>query len=175
MLLLASTPAVACAEPGSGGAAPQSSSTKPVTLADLMSAPVPGLCQHNPGTLVNGKLPGQDPHTGHVDIARNSLTNDSPWVAFGDLNGDGVDDGVMVTACSAGGVAWPATVQLYTAGPTHLGGIDLSDITHGGRETVTGLSISDGVAHVSWLTQGPGDGMCCGTINMTGDLRATGS
>jgi hypothetical protein len=65
-------------------------------------------------------------------------------------------------------------VQLYTAGPTRLGGVDLSDLTHG-REVVTGLSIADGIAHVSWLTQGPGDGECCGTVHMTGDLRWDGT
>jgi hypothetical protein len=95
-------------------------------------------------------------------------------VAFDDLTGDGVDDGAMVTACTAGGVGWPATVQLYSAGPTRLGGIDLGDVTHGGRESVTDLSISNGVVHVSWITQGPGEPARCGTVKMAGDLRVNG-
>jgi hypothetical protein len=117
-----------------------------VKLDDLLSAPVPELCKHEPGNLVNGEL-----------------------------TGDGVVDGALVTACSAGGVPWPATVQLYSSGPTRLGGVDLSDLTHGGRETVTGLSIADGVVHVSWRTQGPNDAECCGTVLMAGDLRWDGS
>ena len=145
-----------------------------VKLADLLSAPVPELCKHEPGNLVNGQLPNQDPHRGEVRVARNGYPDGDYWIAFGDLTGDGVDDGALVTECSAGGVPWPATVQLYTAGPTRLGGVDLSDLTHG-REVVTGLSIADGIAHVSWLTQGPGDGECCGTVHMTGDLRWDGS
>ena len=175
-LVLAIQPAVSCgARSSSGGAASKlQSSTKPVTLADLMSAPVPGLCRHDAGELVNGKLPLQDPRYGYVAIARQPATDGRPQVAFGDLTGDGVDDGAMVTSCSAGGVGWPATVQLYSAGPTRLGGIDLGDVTHGGRETVTDLSISDGVVHVSWITQGPGEPECCGTVEMVGDLRATG-
>jgi Bacterial regulatory helix-turn-helix protein, lysR family len=146
-LVLAIQPVVSCdARCSSGGAASQQqSSTKPVTLEDLMSAPVPGLCRHDAGELVNGKLPLQDPHYGYVAIAHKSAPDDSPQVAFGDLTGDGVDDGAMVTRCSAGGVGWPATVQLYSAGPTRLGGIDLGNVTHGGRESVTDLSISDGV------------------------------
>jgi hypothetical protein len=145
-----------------------------VKLDDLLSAPVPELCKHQPGNLVNGQLPNQNPQFGHVNIAKHSEPSNGYWVAFGDLNGDGVDDGALVTACSAGGVPWPATVQLYTAGPTRLGGVDLSDLTHG-REVVTGLSIADGVVHVSWITQGPGEPECCGTVQMTGDLRWDGS
>ena len=174
-VVLATLPAVSCSSSGSGAAAQQQSSTKPVTLEDLMSAPVPELCRHDAGDLVNGQLPLQDPHNGYVAIAHKSVTDGSPQVAFGDLTGDGVDDGAMVTACSAGGVGWPATVQLYSAGPTRLGGIDLGDVTHGGRETVTGLSISDGVVHVSWTTQGPGEPACCGTVKMLGELRVKGT
>jgi hypothetical protein len=128
-----------------------------VKLDDLLSAPVPELCKHEPGNLVNGELPGQDPRFGHVSVAKHQAPSDGYWVTFGDLTGDGVVDGALVTACSAGGVPWPATVQLYSSGPTRLGGVDLSDLTHGGRETVTGLSIADGVVHVSWRTQGPND------------------
>jgi hypothetical protein len=136
-----------CASP-SGSTAQQHGSSTPVVAAvklnDLLSAPVPKLCEHEPGNLVNGLLPMQDPHRGHVDVAKKQAASDGYWVTFGDLTADGVDDGALVTACSAGGVPWPATVQLYSAGPTRLGGVDLSDLTHG-REVVTGLSIADGV------------------------------
>jgi hypothetical protein len=143
-------------------------------MEGLMSAPVPELCRHQAGNLVNGRLPQQDPSQGYVMITHQPGT-DSPMVAFGDLNGDGVNDGAMVTACTAGGVGWPATIQLYTAGPTRLGGVDLSNVTHGGRESVTDISISDAAVHVSWLTQGPGEPACCGTVKMAGDMRVKGS
>jgi hypothetical protein len=165
-----------CASP-SGSTAAQHGSTPAaaaVKLNDLLSAPVPKLCEHEPGNLVNGLLPMQDPHRGHVDVAKKQAGSDGYWIAFGDLTGDGVDDGALVTACSAGGVPWPATVQLYSAGPTRLGGVELSDLTHG-REVVTGLSIADGVVHVSWTTQGPNEPECCGTVHMAGDLRWDGS
>lgn len=166
------------AQHNSASAAPTTTSAAPgvaaVKLNDLLSAPVPKLCEHEPGSLVNGHLPTPDPYRGHVDVAKNQSASDGYWVAFGDLTGDGVDDGALVTACSAGGVPWPATVQLYSAGPTRLGGVDLSDLTHG-REVVTGLSIADGVVHVSWTTQGLGEPECCGTVHMTGDLRWDGA
>ena len=145
---------------------------KAVTLEDLLAAPVPELCEHEPGNLANGVLPLQDPRTGGVSISQRS-DSDELMVAFGDLTGDGVDEGVLVTACTAGGVAWPATVQVYTGGPTRLGGVDLSDVTHG-REYAQDLSVSNGVVHVSWITQGPDEPSCCGTVRMVGELRVTG-
>jgi hypothetical protein len=147
-----------------------------VTLNDLLSAPVPSLCKHAPGTLVNGKLPVQDPSTGQVTVAQrhSANTSDDYFVAFGDLNGDGTNDGALVTVCSAGGVPWPETVQLYTAGPTWLGGVDLGELTHG-REVVKDLTISNGAAHVTWMTNGPNDAMCCPTVQMKGDLRWNGT
>ncbi|MGW4097317.1 hypothetical protein [Mycobacterium sp. NPDC004974] len=146
-----------------------------VTLADLLSAPVPALCRHDAGTLVNGQLPPQDSHPGSVRIAqRNDEPDLSYKVAFGNLTGGANTDAAMVTDCSAGGVPWPETVQLYTAGPTLLGGVNLGDITHS-REVVTDLSISDGVAHVNWLANGPDDGECCPTIKMAADVRWDGS
>lgn len=165
-----------CSSPtGSTAAQHNSTPVAAVTLADLLSAPVPALCKHEPGNLVNGQLPNQDPRFGHVSVAKQPAPSNDYWVAFGDLTGDGVDDGALVSACSAGGVPWPATVQLYSGGPTRLGGVDLGELTHGGREGVTGLSIVDGVAHVSWITQGPGEPECCGTVHMTGDLRWDGA
>lgn len=164
-----SEPAIGRADPSppaAGGA---------VTLQELLSAPVPALCQHDPGNLVNGKLPQQDSHPGQVMIAkRNNQPDNSYKVAFGDLTGDGNIDAAMVTDCNAGGVPWPETVQLYTAGPTRLGGVNLGDITHS-REVVTGMSIADGVTHITWLANGPDDPECCPTILMAADLRWDGS
>lgn len=154
--------------------------SRAVTFDDLQRAPVPALCVHDPGQLRNGQLPPQEGHRGNVGIALNYNTG-AYKVAFGDLMG-GAGDAAMVTHCNAGGVPWPETVQLYTAGPQlrtagprRLGGIDLSDLTHGGSEIVTDLSISDGVAHVTWMANGPNDGACCPTVKMMADLRWDGS
>jgi len=132
-----------------------------VTFEYLQRAPVPALCEHDPGNLRNGELPPQEGHPGDVGIA---------------------GDAAMVIHCNAGGVGWPESVQLYTAGPqlstagpTRLGGIDLGDLTHGGSEIVTALSISDGVAHVTWMANGPNDGACCPTVKMMADMRWDGS
>jgi hypothetical protein len=154
--------------------------SRAVTFEYLQRAPVPALCEHDPGNLRNGQLPPQEGHPGNVEIALNYNTA-AYKVAFGDLTGGG-GDAAMVMHCNAGGVGWPETVQLYTAGPqldiagpTRLGGIDLGDLTHGGSEIVTALSISDGAAHVTWMANGPNDGACCPTVKMMADLRWDGS
>ena len=151
-----------------------------VTFEYLQRAPVPALCEHDPGQLSGGQLPPQEGHPGSVGIALNYDTG-AYKVAFGDLTGGG-GDAAMVIHCNAGGVGWPESVQLYTPGPQFrtvgprlLGGIDLGDLTHGGREIVTELSISDRVAHVTWLANGPNDGACCPTVKMMADLRWDGS
>jgi hypothetical protein len=150
-----------------------------VTFDDLLRAPVPALCEHDPGNLVGGNLPPQEGHRGNVGIALNYDTG-AYKVAFGDLTG-GAGDAAMAIHCNAGGVGWGEIVQLYTAGPQletagprRLGGINLSDLTHS-REVVTKLSISDGVVHVTWMANGPNDGACCGTVKMMADLRWDGA
>jgi hypothetical protein len=150
-----------------------------VTFEYLQRAPVPALCEHDPGQLRNGQLPPQEGHPGNVGIALNYNTG-AYKVAFGDLTG-GAGDAAMATECNAGGVSWGETVQLYTAGPrlsidgpTRLGGIELGQLTHS-LAFVTDLSISDRVAHVTWMATGPNDGDCCPTMRMMADLRWDGS
>jgi hypothetical protein len=186
-LLATATVAAACAH--TTAHTTETSKTIPATVATpgrgavtfeyLRRAPVPALCEHDSGQLRNGQLPPQEGHPGNVEIALNYNTA-AYKVAFGDLTGGG-GDAAMVVHCNAGGVGWPETVQLYTAGPQlatagprRLGGIDLSDLTHS-REIVTDLSISDRVAHVTWMANGPNDGECCPTVKMMADLRWDGS
>jgi hypothetical protein len=165
-------------------AAPTTSSPPPgrgaVTFEYLQRAPVPALCEHDPGQLISGELPPQVEHRGNVGIALNYDTG-AYRVAFGDLTGGG-GDAAMAVHCNAGGVGWPESVQLYTPGPRldtdgprRLGGVDLGDLTHGGREIVTDLSISADVAHVTWVTTGPNEAQCCGTVKMMAELRWDGS
>ena len=151
--------------------------SRAVTFEDLQRAPVPALCQHDPGNLVNGHLPPHEGHPGDVGIALNYDTG-AYKVAFGNLTGGDNTDAAMVTDCNTVNVPWPETVQLYTAGPVRpvrLGGVDLSDLTHGATELVEDLAISDGVAHVTWLASGPNDADCCPSIKMAADLRWDGS
>src|SRR5258708_10517935 len=135
--------AVSTADPAMPAPAPGDRSGA-ATFDDLLRAPVPTLCQHDPGNLAGGHLPPQDGHPGDVGIALNYTTG-AYKVAFGGLTGSGTGDAAMAIDCGAGGVPWPETVQLYTAGstrdaagPTRLGGVDLGDVNQG--KSVTDLS-----------------------------------
>ncbi|OZC59779.1 hypothetical protein CH267_06740 [Rhodococcus sp. 06-621-2] len=144
--------------------------------SQLLTVPVPELCGHEPGRLVNGTMPLINPIDGYVSIAPSNIdrTSDELLTAVGDLTGDGVADGAIVTECTAGGVGWPATVQLYTEGPTLLGGVDLGDIT-GGREYVRSFRITDGVVRVQWMTNSETDFACCPSVPVQADLRWDGT
>src|SRR5690349_3236789 len=96
------TPAIATATPATPVPTPGS---RAVTFEYLQRAPVPALCEHDPGELRSGQLPPQEGHPGNVGIALNYDTA-AYKVAFGDLTGGG-GDAAMVIHCNAGGVGWP--------------------------------------------------------------------
>lgn len=185
ILLLASTLGSGCAD----DTREEGPTIPSVTIDDLLSAPVPSLCEHEPGNLVNGRLPLLSPKQGSVEVAK-VPEGDDFFVTYGDLTSDGGGDGAFVTSCVAGSscepemwdvcgegaVAWPQTVQAYTSGEARavrLGGVDLGDLTHG-RELVKSLDIEDGVLKVTWMTNGPNDFACCPSREMTATLRWDG-
>ncbi|MEV6831885.1 hypothetical protein [Amycolatopsis sp. NPDC051102] len=95
----------------------------------LSTAPVPSLCEHPAGTLVNGSLPGIPDNQGSVFLAANgSPMNVIDSLAVGDLTGDGVAETAAVLGCSQGGVSWPEYIVVYTPEKQILGSIDLGDI-----------------------------------------------
>lgn len=145
---------------------------QPVTAAALLNAPVPSLCEHPAGTLVDGVLPGIPERDGGVFLVLEEDGSFYPGqVDFGDLRGQGELDAAVAVFCYQGGVGWPEAVVLYGPGPTYLGHVWLADIT-AGRQTVESLSISDGVVHVRFVNSyAPGQDGCCGSIDGTLDLR----
>ena len=46
----------------------QAAEADDISLSDLLAAPVPVACEHPAGQLVDGYLPGIDPHDGYVSI-----------------------------------------------------------------------------------------------------------
>lgn len=87
-----------------------------LTLEDLQRAPVPSLCDHPAGTLVDGVLPGLDPTEGEVGLVDAQL---------GDLDGDGSPEGIATLRCTYGGNADYIGIHVYRSGPTHLDRADL--------------------------------------------------
>lgn len=158
----ASTPtgAPSNAATGSPGATPSEQSTAGApTLADLLSAPVPALCAHPAGRLVDGSLPGIPPHGGHVTIATKASDYTEPPVSA-DFDGDGVDEIAAVIDCDAGGVAWPQALVVYRTGPELLGYVDLKNVTHAEHSTINRLVADGNGVTIDWVST---DG-CCGNL-----------
>ncbi len=90
-------------------------------------------------------------------------------LVFADLNGDGLDDAVVVIASSGGGSGtyYTLDVVLNDKGtPKHEAAILLGD-----RVQVKGLSVKGADITVAMVTQGPKDPLCCPTLDTTVTYR----
>jgi hypothetical protein len=147
---------------------------QPLTAASLLSAPVPSLCQHPAGRLVNGHLPGIPANRGSVELAwAYGLRSDHDMMTVGDLNGDGISDAAAVVSCNAGGVGWPDQIVFYTHGPTVLGAYDLSTAVGGARDGTLRISYSSRAVQVTSLDARRYDFGCCASGRATLTLRWT--
>jgi heat shock protein HslJ len=92
--------------------------------------------------------------------------------AFGDLNGDGVDDAAVILIESSGG----SGSFIYLAAVINEGGAPVNVATHlvGDREQVQAISIEDGEITLNMVTHGPDDPMCCPTQEVTKRYRLQG-
>lgn len=81
--------------------------------------------------------------------------------AFGDLNGDGVDDAVVLLVENSGG----SGVFVYLAAVLNRDGEPENVDTQllGDRAQIQSLTVSDGQISVTMVTHGPNDPFCCPT------------
>jgi hypothetical protein len=134
-----------------GSSSPSKANPVPNGVSDLYHAPVPSLCGHPAGTLVDGSLPGIPEVDGYVALrAKQSPQQAGNLVSFGDLTGDGITDVAAVFGCSHGGVDWPNKIVLYSPGSTILGTVDLRDITPAEHSDVDRITIEGGDALIRW-------------------------
>ena len=120
-----------------------------MTSKDLYRAPVPSLCEHPAGTLVDGSLPGIPEQQGYVELLARHGASASTLV-FGDLTDDGVVDTAAVFGCSQGGVNWPVYLVLYTPGPKILGVVDLGAVTPAEHVDVKRMTVKSGDVMLEW-------------------------
>ena len=82
-------------------------------------------------------------------------------IAFGDVNGDPIDDAAVVLAASGGGSGTFYTLAIVInrmGNPHHFHSASLGD-----RVRVVAVEIEDAVITVRMMTHGEGDAMCCPT------------
>ncbi len=131
--------------------------------AELRSAPVPSLCDHPAGRLRDGSLPGIPPGRGEVTLGKS---------AFGDLDGDGVDEAAVVLSCS-GGNDVVTDVFVYAVGPRLVGRVPVEEGLH---SEVHGhaVRVTRGRLEVSGLFQDDDDPRCCPTGVVVRQYRLAG-
>jgi hypothetical protein len=92
--------------------------------------------------------------------------------AFGDLNGDGVDDAAVVLATSGGGSGTFISLEAVIndkGTPKHIASASLGD-----RARIKSIAIQSGEIAVNMVQQAPGDPMCCPTMEVTQTYRLQG-
>jgi heat shock protein HslJ len=160
---------------------PPTSTSTPVsslTLEMLQNATYPSEWEESgPITLTNGRYEGKPFVEGGA--SRLVVTLIEP-VAFGDLDGDGVEDAAVILAANAGGSGTFISLEAVRnegGEPVHLASYPLGD-----RVRIESLAIEGGQILLEMITHGPDDPMCCPTQQVVqtyalreGELEQTSS
>ena len=98
---------------------------------------------------------------------------DEGHVAFGDLDGDGVDDAIVVLVSSGGGTG----IFYQLVAVTQRNGIVETPAVKslGDRIMINQINITNRIVTVDMITQGPDDPLCCPTERQVFKLKAQGS
>jgi len=142
--------------------------TAPLTADALKNAeyhleyPAKGVAKLTDGKYEEEIVPG----------AASKLVAVPDGIAFGDLNGDGVEDGAIILATNMGGSGTfidLATVLNQDGAPKHVATVNLGD-----RVQVKSIAIEPGVISLEMVTHGPDDPMCCPSQNVTEKYKLQG-
>ncbi len=159
-LLFVLIAATACRLLGSGSPTPVSPTTAAAvpTVASLTASRLKNGTYKLPQlgetvTLVNGKF---DRETSGTDIVHAALLDP---IAFGDLNGDGVEDAAILLSENGGGTGtWISVVAVL-----NQGGTPMQSANHliDDRAQIRGMTVQNGRIVVDAIIHGVQDPMCC--------------
>lgn len=152
-------PEVSPAPPAAGGLAPDA--LRNTTYQGIYAEPV---------QLTDGKYEGEPFVEGGA--SRPTVVFADPFTAFGDLNGDGIEDAAVILAENSGG----SGVFIYLAAVVDQEGMPVNAATRllGDRVEIKSLTIDNGQIVIAMLTQGPDDPFCCPTVEVTLPFRLEG-
>ena len=132
----------------------------PDELADVVAnLSYPGIFPTQPITLTNGIFDYEDGNTG-----RSFVRLYDRLIARGDVDGDGVEDAVVLLEDNTSGTGrfvYAVAVLDALGRPTPTPALMLGD-----RIQVKSLSLAGDQIVAEFIGQGPGDGQCCATWNM---------
>jgi len=152
---------------------------RPVTVEQLRNAPVPSLCGYPGGRLVDGHVPGV-PSRGLFQVAEAvSGSSPGPYLAVGDLSGDGVDEGVAVVVCvPPGSNSGYDGVLVYSGGPALIGEVPFAkEVAAPGfyPPSVQGIRIEDEQVVIRGQAHQKDDPHCCPSVSVVQRFRLSGS
>ena len=135
--------------------------TGQLVAEQMMNATYGGIYEA-PVTLIDGVYEGEPFVEGGA--SRPVVTYIDNTVAHGDLDGDGQDDAVALLIENSGGSGTFAYVgaQLNRSGQPIDAGVALL----GDRVQLISMHVEDGQVVAEIVTQGPDEGLCCGTLKM---------
>ena len=133
-----------------------------LTLEALQNASYQGIYDE-PVQLTDGQYEGEPFVPGGA--SRPTVVLHPEVYAFGDLNGDGVDDAVVILIENSGG----SGNFRYLAAVINQDGAPVNIATQfvGDREQVQAITIEDGEIMLNMVAHGPEDPMCCPTQEVT--------
>lgn len=144
-----------------GTAAPAGAGGARLSLDQLKNASYGGIYDQ-PVTLVDGYYEGEPFVEGGA--SRPTATFVDGLVAYGDLNGDGMEDAAVLLAESSGGSGtfiYVAAVVNQDGQPVNAGTAPVGD-----RPQLKSLASQNGQIVMEIVTQGPDDPMCCPTLKV---------
>jgi len=117
------------------------SSGAPLTRDAILSAPVPSVCGHPAGRLTNGELLGIPQDEGSVGLGDATYGgHHNTYIAIGDLDGDGIPEGVAIVNCSTGGNGVLSEAYAWRSGPTLIGRVPFDAQKLSATGTMAGVS-----------------------------------
>jgi hypothetical protein len=149
----------------------------PVTAEQLRVAPIGPLCGHPAGRLQDGKLPGIAEGAGFVELSESTYAvqfapppPDAKTIDIGDIDGDGVADGVAVVGCSTGDNDVDTQAFVWGPGPRFIGRVPFEGGgANSGRwpSRVSSVAIIDGVIHLRGVGWQESDCHACPSLLIT--------
>ncbi len=143
--------------------------TSGLTEEALKNAEYESGCIEGAAPMINGEhyySPPGDPMPGEEDIEYFTVIEEG-LIAFGDLDGDGVDDAAVILGSWTGGSGYYigiSAVSLQGGVPVNIASECLGD-----RVLVNSIAIENNEIVLSVVTHGPDDALCCPT--MEGEKR----
>ncbi len=132
-----------------------------LTLDQLANATYSGIYTY-PVTLTDGKFEGEPFVEGGASRPTVTLVDD--LIAYGDLNGDGLNDAAVLLVENSGG----SGVFTYVGAQLNQNGqpVDAGAVRLGDRVQIKSMAIQNGQVVLEMIIQGPNDPQCCATLKV---------